>query len=66
VLGRSLAETQRLNDPAQHAAREAGGVVRQRVAERRRVPLGRRVGLGMAALAGLLGAIAALLSLIEN
>jgi len=66
VLGRDLAETQRLNDPRQHAAREASGTVRQRVAEGREVRLGRRLGLGTAALVGLLGAVAALLWLLES
>jgi hypothetical protein len=66
VLGRSLAETQRLNDPGQHAAREARAIVRRRVAEGRQVPVGRRIGLAMAALFGLLGALAALLWLLEG
>ena len=66
VLGRSLAETQRLNDPRQHVAREASDAVRRRVVQRRHVPLGRGVGLGMLALGGLLAAIAALLALIES
>jgi hypothetical protein len=62
VLGRSLAETQRLNDPRQHAAREAAGTVQRRVAERRQA----RLGLAMAALVALLGSIAALLWLLEG
>jgi len=66
VLGRDLAETQRLNDPRQHAAREASGSVRRRVAERRQKRFGRQMGLGTAALVGLLGAVAALLWLLEG
>ena len=66
ALGRNLAETQRLNDPRQHAAREASGIVRWRVVEGRQAPAGRRIGLAMAALLGLLGAIAALLWLLEG
>jgi fatty acid desaturase len=66
VLGRSLAETQRLNDPRQHAAREAAGTVQRRVAERRQARPGRRLGLAMAALVALLGSIAALLWLLEG
>lgn len=66
LLGRNLAETQRLNDPRQQAAREASGTVRRRIAEGSDAPLGRRMGLGMAALFGLLGAVAALLWLLEG
>ena len=66
VLGRSLAETQRLNDPGQGAGREASGVVRRRVAEGRQVPVGRRIGLAIATLLGLLGAMAALLWALES
>jgi hypothetical protein len=66
VLGRSLAETQRLNDPREQAAREACGIVRRRIAEGRQAPAGRRMGIATAALFGLLGAIAALLWLIEG
>ena len=66
VLGRSLAETQRLNDPRQHTAREASGIVRRRVADARQVPAGRRIAVAMAALLALLGAIAALLWLLEG
>jgi hypothetical protein len=65
VLGRSLAETQQLNDPRHHAAREAAGTVQRRLAERRQARPGRRLGVAMAVLLVLLGSIAALLWLLE-